>query len=141
MQFQVTAAPSLAKQIGAEINGSERHLKFDCGCIDMISPTQRLRQPCHNHAPGYHITLSQSERKALDWIGDRYWNGYDLYRFLWTRSRAFPNNVNWDSSEDILFVIPEHVAWEIQELAEEEGFPCFAPGLQTKFQSMLDSIV
>jgi hypothetical protein len=41
------------------------------------------------------------------------------------------DNREWDDDGDITFRIPEHVAWEINELAEEEGYSwaCFAPAL------------
>jgi hypothetical protein len=37
----------------------------------------------------------------------------------------------WDDDGDLMFQIPERVAWEINELAEEEGYSwaCFAPAL------------
>jgi hypothetical protein len=44
---------------------------------------------------------------------------------------------------DITFPIPEHVAWEIRDLAEEEGYSwaCFAPPLASKLNDLCWSVV
>ena len=41
------------------------------------------------------------------------------------------------------FHLPEHVAWEIQRLAEEEDlfWPCFSPELRNKLNDFLGQIV
>ena len=73
----------------------------------------------------YTLTLTADERRAFDWVGSRYNSGKvaDLL------SDCLPEDREWSDEGDISFVIPEHVAWEINELAEEEDYSwaCFAP--------------
>ena len=38
-------------------------------------------------------------------------------------SDCLPEDREWSDEGDITFHIPEHVAWEINELAEEEDYP------------------
>jgi hypothetical protein len=49
----------------------------------------------------------------------------------------------WNYQRDIRFQIPEHVAWEINELAQEEDYSwaCFAPALAAKLNGFCWSIV
>lgn len=96
---------------------------------------------------GYSLTLSKKERDAIDFVGDRYSTGYDLKQAL-SKAAKQPTDTEWEEDGDITFAIPEHVAWEIKELAEQEGggegkysFPLFAPALVSKFISFLDKIV
>lgn len=89
----------------------------------------------------YQLTLSRAERQAIDWIGNRYWNGNELFTLLWCDSSVEGNTDEWDAPEDITFMIPEHVAWIIQENAESEGFPCFSPELSEKFYTLMNQIV
>lgn len=91
----------------------------------------------------YTLTLTHEERKAIDWIGNRYSNGDDLYRMIWGRSEQSPNDVDWDSPCDITFKIPENIAWNIRDNAKsEDGYwPCFAKELADKMQTFIDNIV
>ncbi len=54
----------------------------------------------------YSLTLTREDRKAIDWIGDRYAHGSDLKRLLW-------NNDDVDTDSD----------------AEELGDDCVGRGL------------
>ncbi len=91
----------------------------------------------------YHLTLTHEERKAIDWVGYRYGHGDNLYSLLWAQSEQTPNDVDWDSPQDITFAIPEHVAWEIQEIAEECEYrwDCFADSLASKLTDFCGQIV
>jgi hypothetical protein len=77
--------------------------------------------------------------KAFDWVGDCYNSGKvsDLL------SDCLPEDRAWADEGDITFTIPEHVAWQINELAEEEDhtWACFAPELVTKLNEFCWSIV
>ncbi len=60
----------------------------------------------------YTLTLTADERRAFDWVGDRYNSGKvaDLL------TDCLPEDREWGDDGDITFHIPEHVAWEINEL-------------------------
>lgn len=89
----------------------------------------------------YQLLLTKDERKAFDWVGERYSSsGYDMAQLI---QEGIPIESSWDDAGDITFSIPEHVAWEMQELAESEdfGFPCLADSLVSKLWSFFDSLV
>lgn len=90
----------------------------------------------------YTLTLTQAERKAIDWVGHRYSNGNALYRLLWGKSYARPDMYDWDYDGELTFTIPENVAWEIRDNAEQEdGFwPCFDGDLASKLQYLCDCV-
>jgi hypothetical protein len=87
----------------------------------------------------YTLTLTSDERGAFDWVGNRYNSGQiaDLLLDL------MPENRDWTDETDIAFDIPEHVAWQINELAEQEGYSwaCFTPDLAGKLNELCWSIV
>ena len=83
----------------------------------------------------YQLTLTIAERRAIDWVGNRYAHGTDLYKLLWASGcEAFPNDADWDNTSDITFYVPEHVAWQINEIGEECNYlwDCFAASLGAK---------
>lgn len=86
----------------------------------------------------YTLVLTQDERKAFDWVGDRYNTG----RISDLIDACAPNS-EWDTQGDIEYAIPEHIAWEIADLAAQDDnlWPCFASGLRWKMQSFTDAIV
>lgn len=88
----------------------------------------------------YELTLTKSERAAIDWIGNRYRHGDELYRLLWVESTQTPDDVDWDADCDVQFRIPENVAWTISEIIGE-GLDCFGPELVRKLQRLQDRIV
>lgn len=96
----------------------------------------------------YKLILTREERKAIDWIGDRYSNGDAFYKLLmnsdvkWLKSPEDPD-LSWDDDTDITFIVPEVLAWQIADkLAEDDSFcPCFSDELKQKLQVFLDSIV
>lgn len=92
----------------------------------------------------YKLTLTNSERQAIDWIGERYTNGNDLFDLLLD---AKWSHEEWNSQDDIDFQIPESIAWQIAENARQEDgdneytFPCFAPELEQKMLAFCMEIV
>jgi hypothetical protein len=88
----------------------------------------------------YRLTLTKSERAAIDWVGHRDWNGDPLSSILLD---CMPEDVEWGDDGDITFEIPEHKAWEINDLYTEADYliPHFAPELAHKLQEFLSAIV
>lgn len=90
----------------------------------------------------YKLTLTEDERNAIDWIGHRYAHGNDLYSLL---VQCSPENEDWgDSSEIWEISIPEHVAWEIASLKNndpESWCACFNNELTNKLEALINSIV
>jgi hypothetical protein len=91
----------------------------------------------------YRLTLTTDERRAFDWVGDRYATGHDWYKLLWGSCKQTPDDIDWDGSGEITFTIPEHVAWELNDLAQQEDwlFPCFSGELTAKLCTFCASIV
>ncbi len=91
----------------------------------------------------YALTLTAGERKALDWIGNRYAHGDDLYRLLWGKCKATPDDADWDDSRPITFAVPEHVAWQIRDMGEDCDYcwDCFADPLCDKLNTFCGEIV
>ena len=87
----------------------------------------------------YSLTLTADERRAFDWVGDRY-NSGKVANLL---TDCIPEDREWGDDGDITFAIPEHVAWEINGLAEEEDhtWACFAPELAAKLNEFCWAIV
>ena len=89
----------------------------------------------------YTLTLTHDERLAFDWIGFRYSNGREMADLLCDCSHV--DSDAWQSKATITFSIPEHTAWGIVDLAEQDDmlFPCFADSLRSKMLSFCDRIV
>jgi hypothetical protein len=87
----------------------------------------------------YTLELTSGERRAFDWVGDRY-NAGQVATILMD---YLPTDREWSDDGAITFEVPEHAAWEIQRLAEEEDclWPCFGPSLRTKLNEFLGRIV
>ena len=93
----------------------------------------------------YTLTLSRDERKAFDWVADRYNAGTiasNLMLCIPDTGTEFICDA-WNSADDIAFTIPEHLAWTINDLAQEEdySFPCFSGELRDKLTAFCFSIV
>lgn len=82
----------------------------------------------------YQLTLTMEERRAFDWVGDRY-ESYDVYKLLLDCTDA-----EWDSNMDITFNIPEHIAWAIED-AHDPSWACFADELKEKLNNFLASVI
>jgi hypothetical protein len=87
----------------------------------------------------YTLTLTADERRAFDWVGDRYNSG----KVASLLRDCIPEDRQWSDDGDITFTIPEHIVWEINELAEEEEYSwaCFAPELKGKLNDFCMAIV
>lgn len=102
----------------------------------------------------YKLTLTYADRMAIDWVGDRYSNGTELYRLLWIetpdecQSAEMPleqieDGVQWDGNYSITFDVPEQIAWKIKDNEEQEdsSWSCFADELRLKMERFIDSLV
>lgn len=99
----------------------------------------------------YKLRLTIGERKAIDWVGDRYAHGNDLWEILtdthdWefhTTQEDDDTDWGWLSDVDITFTLQEYQAWAIQGIAEEcnHQWDCFAPELVAKLETLLGQIV
>jgi hypothetical protein len=90
------------------------------------------------------LILSPGERMAIDWVGDRYSHGNDLFRLLWAHSTQIPDDVDWDYKGDIRFYIPLDTAKRIHKLlVREDGsiqLDCFNGELSHKIGVLVNSI-
>lgn len=93
----------------------------------------------------YQLTLNQSERKAIDWVGERYSTGNDLYKVLWACENTAEES--WDEKNDITFFTPENKAWEIMDIINEAtnnletSIPCYGDDFRCKLMTLYNSIV
>ena len=87
----------------------------------------------------YTLTLTKDERKAIDWIGDRYPIGHDFYKLL---IQAIPEDMEWGCDDDITFQIPENLAWLMAEIIEcEDSIACLSGSLVSKLWEFSSKIV
>ena len=82
----------------------------------------------------HFLELSPEERRAIDWIGHRYFHGTKLLKLLWSCD-TLPSDVNWDSDNHIVFYVPDNVREKIRAGFKEENFE-FA-GLSGEFAKKL----
>lgn len=89
----------------------------------------------------YRLTLTGQERRAINWIGNRYAHGDKLAHLLWIECE-YPNDADWLGADDITFTISEYCAYEIKEI----GYDCnhrwdyFAPALRDKMNDFIEMI-
>jgi hypothetical protein len=92
----------------------------------------------------YRLKLTQADRRAFDMTGDRYHCGDAMARIL---SSCLSDDDAWDDAGTLTFSVPEHKAWQIRELHEQDcegghsGWAMFGPSLACKMQEFVDSIV
>lgn len=94
----------------------------------------------------YKLTLTPAERSAIDWIGNRYAHGNDLYSLLLgceCPQFSEDDDFDWDCGEDIEFHVPEFIAWSIGEMGRENDYlwDCFADELAKKLTDFCMAIV
>lgn len=95
----------------------------------------------------HELTLTNGERQAIDWVGYRYTNGDDfrdlLFEADWIKEGVEDPDCDWDCPNDLTFLVPEHVAWTINDLFRQEDytFPCFADSLSSKLMDWVGEIV
>ena len=87
----------------------------------------------------YSLSLTSDERQAFDWVGSRYNSGKVADLLL----DCMPEDREWRDDGDISFDLPEAIAWEINQLAEKEGYswPCFGADLTEKLNELCWGIV
>jgi len=95
----------------------------------------------------YTLTLTSDDRKAIDWIGNRYRHGDNLRSLLWSEcdQHAIENSNgnpyhDWDSPQMIQFDIPENVAWQLVEIIGE-GLDCFSDDLCSRLWEFAAQVV
>jgi hypothetical protein len=91
----------------------------------------------------YRLVLTPDERAAIDFVGNRYAHGDELYSLLWGECFSYPETLCWDDCQDIGFKIPEIVAWDIRTIGEECQYrwDCFSPELAEKMTKFCMDIV
>jgi len=85
----------------------------------------------------YTLKLTAADRRAIDWIGNRYRHGDELFSLLWLDCKQ--GDANWYSDQPSRFDIPEHVAWHIVEIIYE-GLECFSDDLRSRLWEFADSV-
>jgi len=88
----------------------------------------------------YQLTLSQSDRQAIDFCGDRYPHGDDLFKIL-IHCDTQPEADGWYYPGPLTFQIPENIAWEIAELLKDSDYSLLGDNLKYKLLTFIDSIV
>ena len=96
------------------------------------------------------LDLSLEEREAIDWIGNRYSNGDDLFDILLddnvvvfntmdiTGLDYIPIEWDWGDDKEYAFLIPAESVWKVLANARKEdgdhtyNFPCFSEALEEK---------
>jgi hypothetical protein len=96
----------------------------------------------------YTLTLTITEQKAINWIGNRYRHGNDLYNLLVLCTWEFEGQRGGDTEwawgmHDITFKIPESIAWQIVDIIEDENerLSCFANELKNKLYEFSAQVV
>lgn len=92
----------------------------------------------------YYLTLSKKDRDAIDWIGNRYSHGNDLFRALnncQLHDEVDDAGWNWDDEVSLTFSIPESLAWEISDIIDSDDLACFSSELRNKLYEFQANIV
>lgn len=92
----------------------------------------------------YELVLTKKERDAFDWIGGRYDHGFHLKcRLISALEYNGIDQEVWDSDDDILFDIPEGLAWDIGFIGEECEYrwDCYSRELGRKLTDFCMKIV
>lgn len=92
----------------------------------------------------YKLTLSKDERSAIDWIGNRYNHGNDFYSLLIQCDYdGYNTSEAWTNAEELTFFIPEHIAWEINDLLSDRDYAldCFSGDFAAKLINFCLEIV
>lgn len=90
----------------------------------------------------YKLTLTAADRKAINFVGDRYAHGTELYQLLWHDSQCDPEDW-WEYDGDMVITVPEHIAWEVQRIRAicEGRWDLFDTPLRRKLNEFCDRIV
>lgn len=85
----------------------------------------------------YRLTLTKDERRAIEWVGNRYWNGDEFRSILMD---GINHGSEWDDDGPVTFFLEESQAWNILDLSRD-GWTCFSPALVDKLELFLEKIV
>ena len=93
-------------------------------------------------AKAYTLTLTREERRAMDWIGNRYPHGYDLSEAImaaevWRGGDEW----GWFGDETITFYLSESEAWHVADIIGSSQFECFSDELRDKLIDWVAAIV
>lgn len=88
----------------------------------------------------YQLTLTYSERQAIDFVGHRYSHGHELASLL---AECTEELEKWTEKGDMTFNIPEHISWSIHSMGEACNYcwDLFGAGLSMKLNSFCMEIV
>lgn len=97
----------------------------------------------------YSLTLTAPERRAIDFVGDRYSHGYELYDILMDDDCERFNfdkedeHGEWDDDEDIQFNMEEYLAWDLKDICQEDNYalPLFNETLKAKLIDFCAKII
>ena len=103
----------------------------------------------------YDLILTLGERKAIDWIGNRYVHGNELYHILQAchqqvisddvdvdDSEFMPTDFgSWDGNCTIRFCFQEHQAWQVKDLLQDTQLECFDDDFAAKLHKFIDDII
>lgn len=96
---------------------------------------------------GYRLTLSEAERDAIDFAGDRYEWSNVFGEVLAYQCDSVPSMRDWNTSGPVTFLVPEHLARTLKEAAEadtaggHDAFPLASQAFAWKLQRFVDSII
>ena len=90
----------------------------------------------------YELTLTYGDRSAIDFIGDRYPHGVELWDLL-TECGTDADDVfeDWEDTGGITFYVPEHIAWEIKNLIGPGPWELFSDAFCENLNNFLERIV
>lgn len=90
----------------------------------------------------YSLTLTHDERRAIDWIGNRYSHGNRLFDLIMADSVDMPEEAIWNEPGDITFHMPERIAWGIKDIVESnDNLACFSDEFRSKLYDFVGGIV
>jgi len=85
----------------------------------------------------YTLTLTREERKAIQWIGHRYFHGTELRDLIENL-----NTESWYSEETLTYIIPENTAWLIVDGLESEDVfgTCLSADFRQKLKDFCEGV-
>lgn len=89
----------------------------------------------------YKLTLSADDRSAIDWVGNRYSHGDDLFKAIMGGDSENKSDCWSESEGDITFILPEAIAWDVTDIINGSNLDCFGEALCRKLRSFADRIV
>lgn len=132
--FEIKVSKSqIAKwQAGALIQDAMPHLSVD----DREFVRIRVCTNCWEKMMGVKLTLTKSERDAIDWIGGRYEHGHELSMLLLDSFRTDEDS-EWDEPMDITFIVGPKQWPAYIELLKDCQYDCFAGELKAKLSKFI----